>query len=398
MKRTLAMALTALGVAALAACGVPDSGGGTAGAEPIKLYAFGTSEAAAFSFPEIEDGVKASIAAVNAAGGVKGRPLELVDFCNDKNEPAAAADCARKAVASRAAAAVGVFSVQGASFVPILEAAKLPLVGMQAITPTESNSPIVFLIDGGGYAGFVGQAPVMAERIGAKRFALVATELASSTANLKYLERGVGLVGGEVATTITVPPNTVDLAPYVSRIAAANPDAVLFATTTNDVVKYWNAANALKFGVPAAITAGMASPDLIAAGGPAALNSYVSAQLPNEQGDDPDVVRFREDMAKYAPGGKISAFSLRAWASVQLVAAVGERASDPGASADLLEALNTTQDMKFLWLPKLSFTGNSGVPDFSRGFVLSIFPGKVEAGPKVVPVGEPVDLKAYRPS
>jgi branched-chain amino acid transport system substrate-binding protein len=81
---------------------------------------------------------------INAHGGINGHPLVAMT-CDEMGVPSGTASCARKAIAAHAVADVGSFSYNGATIVPIYQAAKVAWFGICcAIAPDEFHSAVSF--------------------------------------------------------------------------------------------------------------------------------------------------------------------------------------------------------------------------------------------------------------
>jgi Periplasmic binding protein len=159
-------AVCRIGVAAaagvlLAACS--SSGGGAAGSgpsaaapklngSPIKLGMIMNP----IYLPFAAQGGQAAIAAINATGGVKGRPLEL-DVCNNQQNANAAAACARQFVNdSSVVATVGDGNSFGSESNPALASAKIAGIGTNPLGAGDYASPRIFALANGGLEHMAG--------------------------------------------------------------------------------------------------------------------------------------------------------------------------------------------------------------------------------------------------
>ena len=80
------------------ACGSSPSSSASSGSSssaPIDVMAIGVFQSSALSLPDAVGALKAHVSAVNDAGGVNGRKINLI-VCNDNFDPNTAADCARQ--------------------------------------------------------------------------------------------------------------------------------------------------------------------------------------------------------------------------------------------------------------------------------------------------------------
>ena len=104
-KRTVrAVIAAALAVGALTAVAAA-SAGSKAGA-PIKLYVSAAVASGTQNYPDSQAGAEAAAAAINKAGGIKGRQIQIL-FCNNQSVSATAVNCARQAVDAGVVAVVG---------------------------------------------------------------------------------------------------------------------------------------------------------------------------------------------------------------------------------------------------------------------------------------------------
>ena len=139
---------------ALAACGGDDDegGGGSSGGgggkelsgDPIKAMTVASINTEGPPFPMIHETSKIFAEWVNDNGGIKGRPLEVIN-CDDRGVAPGAEDCARKAVQEKVTAVVGSYTFMADSIVPILEQSNIAWFGTCcAGTPQELTSKASF--------------------------------------------------------------------------------------------------------------------------------------------------------------------------------------------------------------------------------------------------------------
>src|SRR5262245_53102293 len=104
------------------ALGVAGSSGASAAtttpnASPLKLMTVYEGRGAASASPEIPEGAIAAAKAINAKGGIKGRPVEIIR-CDTKNDPNVATECGRRAVSEGVVAMVGNLTIHSNRFMP----------------------------------------------------------------------------------------------------------------------------------------------------------------------------------------------------------------------------------------------------------------------------------------
>jgi ABC-type branched-subunit amino acid transport system substrate-binding protein len=144
-----------------AACGSSggDSGGTTAAkptGAPIKVMVEAPVDSQVLPYPNIPETARLFKEHINAKGGIKGRPLEVV-VCDDQADAGKAAACARTAVEEKVVANVGGFTLDVGQGIPIYEENKIAWFGECCpIRSQEFTSPISFPM------GFVNAFPTAA--------------------------------------------------------------------------------------------------------------------------------------------------------------------------------------------------------------------------------------------
>lgn len=152
-----------------AACGSDDtttsedSGGGSdadgaaaPSGEPIKVMVEAPVDSQVLPFPNIPETARLYAEFINAKGGIKGRPLEVI-VCDDKADAGEAAACARKADEEGVVANVGGFTLNMNQAIPIYEETNIAWFGECCpISDLEFNSKVSFPM------GFVNAFPTAA--------------------------------------------------------------------------------------------------------------------------------------------------------------------------------------------------------------------------------------------
>ncbi|MEW1722620.1 ABC transporter substrate-binding protein [Streptomyces sp. NPDC093109] len=145
--RTALAGVSLLLLPPLAGCGVLP-GGADGSRAPVTVMTWAPSGTEATNRPGMPAMAKAYARYVNAAGGIDGHKLRVLT-CNERNDPAHAADCARRAVKAKVVAVVGSYSQHGREFMAPLEAASIPYLGGYGIAPEEFTSFMSYPVNGG---------------------------------------------------------------------------------------------------------------------------------------------------------------------------------------------------------------------------------------------------------
>ncbi|AXG79530.1 ABC transporter substrate-binding protein [Streptomyces paludis] len=131
----------------VAGCGALP-GGSDGDRAPVTVMTWAPSGTDATNRPGMPAMAQAYARYVNAAGGIDGHELRVLT-CNERNDPAHAADCARRAVKANAVAVVGSYSQHGREFMAPLEAAAIPYLGGYGIAAEEFTSFMSYPVNGG---------------------------------------------------------------------------------------------------------------------------------------------------------------------------------------------------------------------------------------------------------
>ncbi len=311
-----------------------------ASGEPIKIMTLSVV-APGLNAEEIGLSVEARAKAVNAAGGIGGRPLE-VEVCNTKLDPNVTVQCARKAVSEDVTAVVGGLTFFPQVF-PILEKAGIPFIGGLGISPEELNSPISYPVGAGEPGWFYGEAKLLADK-GVQNPAFITCEPASCQWAAEVFEEGWNAIGsGKIGKKIVIPDGQADMAPIAASATAKGIDGIALATYDSVNAQLVKEIRQTGFEGPIVINATNISPETIKALGPMAKGLYAAGnQLPTSS-DDPAVKQYREELEAQKPGTKLTELGTNAWAATDLFVRVAEKLDQVDAET-LKQALDSTNE------------------------------------------------------
>jgi ABC-type branched-subunit amino acid transport system substrate-binding protein len=313
----------------LSACGSSDnsadpgsSGGAATGStKPIKLMLVGQLQAAAFAFPDMEDGAKAAAATINAAGGIKGRKVE-VTACNDAGDPNKAAACARDAVSGKYTALVGGVSLYYNNIFPILDAAGIPMIAASPLNSAAQQSSLSFPVDSNS-AQFTASGIALVKYKKCKNVAVIYNSNATATLSGHEVSNGVKWAGGTVTKEISVPDTAPDLSAVVSTALDSGADCIGTALGPAALVKMVTALRASsKPTAPVASTIGSIPLAIVKPLG-AAAEGIIATN--NAYTPESDVWKdARAAMTKQNPSVTIENFGVLAYSSVETFAEVAK--------------------------------------------------------------------------
>jgi ABC-type branched-subunit amino acid transport system substrate-binding protein len=203
-------------------------------------------QAAVFSGPaaqlgiQMRNGIKAYLEHVNAQGGVHGRKIELVTE-DDRYETKVAPLASKKLIEEhKVFALLGyVGTPTGVAHLPVVNQAKVPLVGM--FTGAEvlrvPFSRYVFHVR----ASYYDETEKIVEQIvsiGGKNIAVFYQDDAYGLAGLAGTEIAMKKRNMQVSTKATVERNTVKVESAVKTIHAAKPDAVVMISAYTSIAEF----------------------------------------------------------------------------------------------------------------------------------------------------------------
>jgi ABC-type branched-subunit amino acid transport system substrate-binding protein len=350
---------------------------------PIKIAVINdATQQGGLGRPEIPAAAEARVEAVNAAGGIDGRPLELI-ACDAKQDPNAARACARQVVEEGAVAVVGSQTNAEETVYPILEQAGLAAIGTTPTTPVAGESKIDFCFNPGVAGVFL--APVAAlQSDGATKVSMIypsnvgpASELAKTSFEKGVESTGVedgGLAGYNFGDTqfdaqvVKATANGVNgvfayapgssQAPLVQAMRQQAPDvgvATISASLTPDVLE----------------TLGATGDGVLAA----------SFTQPATATELPGIEQFNADMDEYAPEAARTDLAITAWAAVRAFEQVAAELPSVTRSG-VLKAMNEVEGLDLGGiLPPLSVANRpTDVPGLTCALNTGVVFTKIEDG------------------
>ncbi|WP_432066647.1 ABC transporter substrate-binding protein [Streptomyces sp. C10-9-1] len=343
--RTAGALLVAALLAAAAACGSrlpeadfprPTSSGAPAEGEPIRVgvIASSTSPVGGGAFDAPGEGARAYFAALNARGGIHGRPVEVVG-CDDGGSGPGNTACVHRLVDEDkvvALVATTAFDYAGAARVA---RAGVPDIGGQPLGPAYDTYPHLYGIYGsaaprtGGSPGWDGTLyggtevyRWFREEQGARTAAVVSYNQAASAAYARLMARGLEKEG------YTVVREQLDFALPNFRAAAADiarsgADLVFDALDTHGNVRLCQALDAAGAEFTAKVTNVQNWNDAVAddyAEAPRCRNALwaTGSSRNHDEAAHPAVAEFREGMRRHgASAGPLSQWQLEGWAAAR---------------------------------------------------------------------------------
>jgi branched-chain amino acid transport system substrate-binding protein len=319
------------------------SGSGSAGAgSPILIGSTVSLTSPAASFPEVKQAEDAAVASINASGGVNGHPLKL-DVCDGKFQVSAELGCFRSLVAEHVAAIVGplIIADTGVSEYKVAQQAGTAVIGSPAYQPGELVSPVSFPL-GAAVVGTTYGAIADLIKHGAKKISLFGDANNPAANSIVQLGKQALKVAGLSPVNVVVgdPSSDPTLAVAAAKAVGGGTDGILITGAPPSMSKSVPALRAQGYkGLIATVDGALPGP-VITAIGSAGNGMLVASQTAfPQQAGNAGSAQFQADMKKYEPSAPLDFFSVQAWASVKLFAAVAGQAKAT-TTAQVLAAFN----------------------------------------------------------
>jgi branched-chain amino acid transport system substrate-binding protein len=293
--------------------------GSAATGSPILVGGAVPITSSVYTQPDAQTGLQASIAAVNAAGGVNGHPLKL-DFCDTQYTVNGELACARKLVSDKVVAVINPYILadqSGAEF-KILADAGIPIFGSQGLSPAELNNADVYPLSS-GFPGWSYGAAAQILKAGATKVSILGDQNPASQYGASLVKAALESAG-KTATVIVGDPNSdPTFATAAAKATSGGVDGVVLFPGPQSFPKMVSALKAGgftgKIGTVSAILPAAVITALGAAGDGILVDSQ--AALPTDT-SNPAVATFIADMSKY--GGQPTDASLFMWSATQVFA------------------------------------------------------------------------------
>jgi branched-chain amino acid transport system substrate-binding protein len=210
--------------------------GSSMAAEPIKIGIIKPlSGPVAYDGNNVVKGAQIAIDAINAKGGVLGRPLQLV-VEDGQCVPAESVNAAEKLIVRDKVPVIeGAFcSSSTGAVMPIAKKYKVPLVTGISTSPklTESGNEYFFRAVGTSKLFADAFAKVFVEKMKIKKVAYLAVNDDWGRGSSQAFSKAIETLGGSTAAIEIFDPNETNFYPFLTKIKSLNPDALYAVANT----------------------------------------------------------------------------------------------------------------------------------------------------------------------
>jgi branched-chain amino acid transport system substrate-binding protein len=325
--------------------GMQESAASVAGSETIRVGEVGSMTGSEGTFGiSTHQGIELAVKELNAAGGIRGKKIELITL-DDQSKPDEAATAATKLVSQNQVQALlcEVASSRSLAMAAIAQDHKIPM-----ITPSSTNPKVTEL---GNYifrVCFIDpfQGEVMAKfalgQLKIKKVAILRDVKSDYSSGLsQFFAAALRKGGGEVVVDQSYESGDIDFKSQLTAIRAKNPQAILIPGYYTEVGLIARQARELGITVPLLGGDGWDSPKLIEIGGKALENSYFSNHYSNES-TEPQIQNF---IAKFKQAYGVIPDGMAAMGyDAAMVLGDGMKRASSNQPSDVRDALAKTQN------------------------------------------------------
>lgn len=340
--------------------------------EPVLVSMIASFEGPVGSDTNFLGGAQAAVKSVNCAGGVQGRPLELLT-CNGNAfvDPNLGPNCAREAIA-KGVVATAAMSTADASVIQAFEDAGIPMVG----APVAIRGYIAshsFPIAAGIPGILAGQAAKLYDD-GYERIRVMVIDVPGSSGIAGIADAGLTPRGAKVLPPALVPADPSADPSAVIQTAIRDTDAIIMTMDKELTEKIAPEIRAAGFKGPISASVSILQPDA-----PEIKDfRFIGSTYPASAKSEPGIARYNADMDRYAPKDEVRGLenSILAWESVQIVADALQQASS--ISADALYTVLQTYKVSFGVSPDVDFGNGGGKFEIPRIFTSMVIGQKIK--------------------
>jgi ABC-type branched-subunit amino acid transport system substrate-binding protein len=333
--------------------------------EPIEIGVLGTIESTIVSYPEVKDAALATGKAINAAGGVGGRPVEIV-ICNDDFDPNIAATCAQNLVDQHVVAVIGPTSYVGnPEILAILQKANTAWVASAPLFPADRTSPVSFPVAGGEDISYATLGEGLA-KAGCKKISSLGLNNADTQSLSKFISQGAKSAGADFVGADLIPAALPDYTANIAAMQAKGVDCVVNQGPEQmylqELQTAQQAGNGMRVGVTMAVVTGAAfkaSPS---------TTIFASTVVPPQASGNADIDRYNAEMDQYGGGSIRSANTVQVWGGIQVVVAAIRRVSGNVTPDNVLKAMSTFTTSPTTVFPPFNTTKPGPVAGLPRFF------------------------------
>ena len=331
---------------ALALCLCVLLAGPAAAADPIKIGILGPfSGSLAHNAGEMKKGMELALDKVNAAGGINGRPLEIV-YGDSSCKPANGVAAVKKLLTRNDVLVVGggYCSSVNIATSAIADQEKTPVVVAIAISPTITNRGLkyVFRTSPNSPMFLLGINNWLAEIKKPKTVAFFMENSDYGRDGQKIWQAQCEKIGAKVLDSFYFEIGATDFTTQISRLKQLKPDVVFNIASTTEAALIQKQAKELDFVTQWIGVGGQFTEAYFKMTGPISEYAMGASLEPTKAMKDPVTAAFVKDYQKKYPGSRPGIFSSQGYDNLMVIADAVKRAGK--LSGDLAKDRNKVRD------------------------------------------------------
>ncbi|HXL22117.1 MAG TPA: ABC transporter substrate-binding protein [Candidatus Dormibacteraeota bacterium] len=301
-------------------------------------------------------GAQAYFSMINDAGGVDGRKLKLIAH-DDSYDPAKTQACFDRLMSQKVfALAFFVGTPTAVKYIPLAEAAKIPLVGLFTGAQT-LYTPMrrwVINVRASYFDETREQIDGLRKTLGYKKIGVIYPEDAFGSAVLEGVKAALTANGLEPVAVASYQRQTAEVGPAIDTVRAAQPDAVVVVGPSNTVAPILKQSHAKNW-KPLFLTVSFVGTDeLIQEAGSDAEGMVITQVVPPYYLTDlKTVALYRRTLQKYAPASRPNFVSLEGFVDAMVLAEGLKRAGKEPTRESLIRGIESLHDLDMGLGPQL---------------------------------------------
>lgn len=269
--------------------------------DPIRLGMINQENTPAGSYPELSQAVMAATKFINGEmGGVNGRPIE-VEVCNTQFSAEGSTQCGQRFVEDKVPAVLGGIDVFG-NAIDTLNENGIPFIGGIPVSTQSVKSPNSFQWSGGSWGATVAFSWFAAEKLDAKKVAIVYGDFGSITHSAEVGQSVLQDLGAQVQL-VPFPIMATDISSALNAAAAFKPDAMFVLASDAGCKAGFDGVASLGIDAAMFYVGACAVPAIVAEAGPEKTNgAYFNVEEQITTPADPDGDLYNGVVEKYGDG------------------------------------------------------------------------------------------------
>jgi branched-chain amino acid transport system substrate-binding protein len=302
-----------------------------------------SQESGPAALPDSRLAAEAAVKYVNVElGGVAGRPLQL-ETCNTDGSPEQSSACANQLLEKHPVAFVGESELGTAGSVPIIEAARIPLVGAAGITPELVLSKDAFAFGLDAVGDWSGWTKYLSTDGKAKKISLINLDIPAAPVFESAVRSVAEANGAKVTKVVSLPLSATDVTAQMAAASDGNPDVIMAVVSAQLCVPAAQAHESIAPQTKLFLPGICGSPQTISAGGSAMDGALVGVGSLNPfDTNQPDVATYRRALDTYGNNVPLSQFAGNAFTAVVNLKAtldkIGAEGITPAAIKTVIKA------------------------------------------------------------